>query len=238
MARQNHGPLTRAKGKLGGVVYQQYEGMQIAREYQPNVKNPQSEKQETNRAKFKLSSQIVAEFYHVFKQRLGKLSIYDRKKRGASVNAIFNGIVTADPTSPTVLVDSVIAAINQKSMQDFEAPTVAISGTNATVTATTGDIVFVTCVGYDENGNFQAKVDETFTSTGEAKSYPAVSTESNVIMAVALRATTVAGRAIIENIGIGGATAAEASFSNAIVRGIAQGDFEVSALAGTFYAGA
>lgn len=238
MARQNHGPLSRAKGKLGGVVYQQYEGMQISREYQPNVKNPQSEKQTTNRAKFKLSSQIVAEFYYVFKQRLGKLSIYDRTKRGASVNAIFNSVMTVDPTTPDVLVDSVIAAINAKSMQDFEAPVISASAGTASVTAASGDIVFATVVGYDENGNFQSKSDETYTSDGTAKNFPAVSTESNVIMAVALRATTEAGRATIENLGIGGSTAAEASFSNAIVRGIAQGDFEVSALAGTFYAGA
>lgn len=238
MARQNHGPLTRAKGKLGGVVYQQYEGMQIAREYQPNVKNPQSEKQTTNRAKFKLSSQIVAEFYYVFRQRLGKLSIYDRTKRGASVNAIFNGVMTVDPTTPDILVDSVISAINGKSMQDFEAPEITVSENTASIVAPSGDIVFATCVGYDSNGNFNAKTDETYTSSGTAKQIAAVSTEANVVMAVSLRATTEAGRAIIENLGIGGSTAAEASFSNAIVRGISQGDFEVSALAGTYFAGA
>ena len=110
MARQNHGPLSRAKGKLGGVVYQQYEGMQISREYQPVVKNPQTTKQVENRAKFKLSSQITAQFFDVLNIRLAKLSIYTRKRRGASVNSIIKTITTSNPNTPQALVADVVAA--------------------------------------------------------------------------------------------------------------------------------
>lgn len=239
MARQNHGPLTRAKGKLGGVVYQQYEGMQIAREYQPNVKNPQTETQTENRAKFKLSSQIVSQFQFVLIERLSKRSIYTRTKRADAVSAIYSVVSTSTPENPQVLVTDVVSAINAKSIQDFEAPTTA-SGPNGVinVTAASGDVVFVTVVGYNADGSFYGKTDEKYTSDGTAKSFNAVSSNSNVLMVCALRATTDAGRATLENAELSGTGSQGAKWGVAISRGIAAGDILVSALNGAYLAGA
>lgn len=235
MARQNHGPLSRAKGKLGGVVYQQYEGMQISREYQPNVKNPQSEKQTLNRSKFKLASQITAEFFYVINQRFAKLSIYTRTRRAASVKALHAVVTAEQPESPELLVASAISALNEKSIQDFVAPTIdtATQG-QAKVLATQGDVVFVTVVSYDGNGNFASKTDETYTSTGTAKAFLA-GTETNIIMAVALRATSEAGRATLTNTVLSAEGSATDAWMLDIERGVAAGDILVSGLAGTFF---
>lgn len=44
-------------GRVGGVVYSNYRGQQIVRSYQPQVKNPNSKLQISQRSKFKLVSQ-------------------------------------------------------------------------------------------------------------------------------------------------------------------------------------
>lgn len=235
MARQNHGPLSRAKGKLGGVVYQQYEGMQISREYQPVVKNPQTSKQMLNRSKFKLASQITAEFFYVINHRLAKLSIYTRMRRAAAVNALYFAVTGTQPDEPELLVASAISALNAKSIQDFAAPTIdtATQG-EAKVTAASGDTVFATVVSYDGDGNRASKMDETYTSDGTAKSFMA-STETNVLMAVALRATTDAGRATLTNTVLSAEGSATDAWMLDIERGVAAGDILVSGLAGTFF---
>lgn len=47
-------------GRVGGVVYSNYRGVQVVRSYQPKVANPQSALQVAQRAKFKLVSQVGA----------------------------------------------------------------------------------------------------------------------------------------------------------------------------------
>lgn len=234
MARQNHGPLSRAKGKLGGVVYQQYEGMQISREYQPVVKNPQTTKQTENRAKFKLASQLVAQFAVVLNARLAKLSIYTRKRRATSINAIYGVVSTATPAQPSALISDVLAAINAKSMPDFEAPTFSTpSGGSVNLTAADGDTVIVTNVGYGEDGKFITKNEETYESDGTAKQFDVID-EASIVMAVALRPTTEAGRATIGNIRGGNISAGNDGWTLDISRAVANGDILISGLAGVY----
>lgn len=228
MARQNHGPLSRAKGKLGGVVYQQYEGMQISREYQPVVKNPQTEKQTENRAKFKSASQIVAQFNEVLNVRLAKLSIYTRVRRGAALNAIYR-VVEVEPTSASTLFENVLRGVNSKSMASVESPILGQGTGNAlTITAADGDVVTYVAASYDEDGKIISRTVETFTSTGEAKSVnPATGAASCALMVVATRATTEAGRATLGNI-----SGENNEFLLEISRAVAAGDVEISDLVG------
>lgn len=226
MARQNHGPLSRAKGKLGGVVYQQYEGMQVAREYQPVVKNPQTKKQTENRAKFKLASQIVAQFAPVFESRLAKISSYKRILRGVAINAI-HAIVEPDTTNVATTVSGIVNAINAKSMQDFEAPTISTSTPGqAGIQATEGDTVLVCICGYGANGEVEVRSTDTFDSDGTTKSFNNIGSEESVIMAVALRATTEAGRVTLGNIAVGNNGDVELD----ITRSVANGDMLISGL--------
>lgn len=50
----------KANGKVGSIVYSVAAGVQIAREYQPNVANPNTVGQVSQRAKLKLASQLSA----------------------------------------------------------------------------------------------------------------------------------------------------------------------------------
>lgn len=228
MARQNHGPLSRAKGKLGGVVYQQYEGMQISREYQPVVKNPQTAKQTENRAKFKSASQIVAQFSEVLNVRLAKLSIYTRKRRGAAVNAIYSQ-VESEPTSASTLFENILNSINSKSMATVESPVMGQGTGNAlTITAVDGDVVTYVAASYDADGKLISRTVETYTSTGSAKSVnPATGAATFGIMVVATRATTEAGRATLGNI-----SGNNNEFLLEISRAVAAGDVEISDMVG------
>lgn len=232
MARQNHGPLSRAKGKLGGVVYQQYEGMQISREYQPVVKNPQTTKQVENRAKFKMASQIVAEFSEVLNARLSNLSIYTRMRRGSAVNAIYGVIDTTTPQNPQALVNDVTSAINAKSVSGISNITLNDVSLRFELVVPTGYTVIYTQCGYDTNGLLAKRETETYESDGTAKNVDFLGSKTDIIMAVAVRALTDAGRATISNISVG---AGINGWINAISRGVAAGDIEISNMASNIH---
>lgn len=231
MARQNHGPLSRAKGKLGGVVYQQYEGMQISREYQPSVKNPQTTKQVENRAKFKNASQMTAIFKEVFMLRLAKLSIYNRIRRGVSVNSLYRIATIENDNTASVDFDAAVAAINAKSLTEYAAPTVEISGTNIQVTAPADSVIMGVIAGFDSNGNYVARKVSQQNGTGSAVSFATLTDVDNQrAMFVYTIATTEDGRAIYENINLEGN-----SLGVEIDRLIASGDVAVSDIAGIDY---
>lgn len=228
MARQNHGPLSRAKGKLGGVVYQQYEGMQIAREYQPVVKNPQSEKQTENRAKFKNASQMLALFKEAITMRLAKASIYTRERRAIAVNILYRQAgITGDGSSQITFNDAV-SALNAKTLTELSAPITTHATTNFSVTAPSGAVILGCIVGFDAEGNFKARKVVSATSEGTAVTFPDLAdVSSQRAMFVYTLATTEDGRAIYENI-----YSDTADLFVDIVRLTANGDAQVSDIAG------
>ena len=227
MARQNHGPLSRAKGKLGGVVYQQYEGMQISREYQPNVKNPQSEKQVNNRADFKLASQTVALYQEVINARLSKLSIYTRMRRGAALEAVKRIATSGLNNDRVITFTSAMAAINAKSLTEFAAPITTEAEGVVSVTAPATAVILGVIAGFDANGQLVGRKVVSATSSGPAQTFDIpseyVSAKAAFVYTIA---TTEDGRAIYENI-----TNAGTDISLAIVRLIASGDADISDIA-------
>lgn len=52
--------LGQGRGKLGAAVFSSTNGQQVVRQYQPNVKNPNTVAQTTQRARFKLMTQIAS----------------------------------------------------------------------------------------------------------------------------------------------------------------------------------
>lgn len=201
MARQNHGPLSRAKGKLGGIVYQQYEGMQISREYQPNVKNPQSEKQVENRADFKLASQTVAMFKEVINARLGKLSNYTRTRRGAALEALKRIAKDSGDGAREINFSQAVSAINAKSLTEYGAPTVVVNQRNFNVTAPGDSEILGVIAGFENNGNFIGRKVVSESGTGAAVQF-AIPNDYEVAKAMFVYTLpqTEEGRAIYENI--------------------------------------
>lgn len=65
-------------GKMGAAVFRVREGQQVVTQYNPIVKNPNTEGQQTQRAKFKLISQLAA----VMAPGFGTMSVTTRKAKG------------------------------------------------------------------------------------------------------------------------------------------------------------
>lgn len=228
MARQNHGPLSRAKGKLGGVVYQQYEGMQVAREYQPVVKNPQTEKQIENRSNFKLASQTVGIFKEIINVRLAKFSIYTRVRRGAAIEAIKRKITWDGHFTSTLLFANAIAALNAKSLTEYSAPMLEASANRISVTAPAETDIIGVIAGFDSEGKYVGRKVVSAIGTGAAATF-AIPDEfaASKSMFVYTVANTEEGRAVYEN-----TTDPGPSLFVQVERLINSGDIEVSDIAG------
>lgn len=230
MGKLNHGPSSRATGKAGAWVYQQYEGMQVFREYQPNVKNPQTDKQTMNRASFKLSSQLLSQFKNVIVERLAKVSIYTRQRRAIAINRIMSVISKSDPEVPTTLVSEVVNAINAASVSGLAAPAITTVSNEHSVIAADGDTVVMTTADYDADSQLIGLKTETYASTGTAKTVtPTTGFKSSVLMAVAYHALTEQGRATLDNLTFDHHTS---EFGVYINRAIAAGDIEITNMGG------
>lgn len=233
MAKFNGGIFSKAKGKLAGVVFQQYEGMQVGKEYQPNVKNPNSKKQVESRAAFKLASQLVALYQFVMLIAAANISRHIRTIRGRLVNVIRRNVDSQNPENPSITLAVATSAVNGiHAIANIPAPVIAgtqISG--ATITATLGDIVRYTIVAYDGNSNILGTAQEEYTSAATPHNIQAPLTVETPrfydVMAVAMRAMTDNGAAIYNNIGISLAD----GYNLDAARLVAAGDVEVSHVA-------
>lgn len=228
MSRMNHGPLTKTKGKLGGVVFQQYEGMQVAREYQPVVKNPQSTAQVETRAKFKNSSQMLALFKEAITLRLAKVSIYTRQRRAAAMNILYRQASMTGEDSAKITFNDAVSALNAKTLTELAAPITTHATTNFSVTAPSGGVILGCIVGFDADGNFKDRKVVSAISEGSAVTFPDLTdVTTQRAMFVYTLATTEDGRAIYENI-----YSDTADLFVDIVRLTANGDAQVSDIAG------
>ena len=229
MAKLNHVLFGQAKGKVGGMVLQRYEGMNIAREKPITVKNPQSAKQTQNRAKFKMASQIVAEFSEVLNARLANISIYTRSRRGAAINAIHSVVNTSTPPTAQAAINNVVSAINAKSVSGLSNITLNDVSLHFEMNVPTGFTVIYTQCGYDANGLLTNRHTETYESNGTEKPIEFLGPKTDIIMAVSLRPLTDAGRATISNINV---ESGGNAWANEISRGVAAGDIEISNMVG------
>lgn len=200
MAKFNGGIFSKVKGKLAGVVFQQYEGLQVGKEYQPNVKNPSTEKQVINRAKFKGASQMVALFGSIFGIALASASSYIRTLRGMSVKALRSVFVWNDTTKEASVTPAAAAAAINALTNNVNVPAPVIAGAtiaNLTLSADPDDNVFYRIVAYDEAGATIGVADESFVAGSEPEPVLAPRTSGTpagyTIAAVATRNLTGVG---------------------------------------------
>lgn len=225
MAKFNGGIYSKLKGKLAGVVFQQYEGLQVGKEYQPNVKNPGTAPQVENRAKFKLASQIVAVFQDTMTIAASGVSPYTRMIRGKLVAAIRAAATFAD-NAANIEIDDLPNAVNSLHLNPIVAKPTITGDTigNATITATEGDVVEYTIVAVDENGGIAGSQTIRFTASATPTQVVAPLTPITPayyrIGAVAMRATTGQGAAIFSNL-------VQLSIID-VTYGVRSGDVEVS----------
>lgn len=98
---------------MGSAVFRQSGGKTIASQYQPIVKNPNSENQQAQRAKFKLMSQLAA----VMSRGFGSFIIKTRAEKGKSTQR--NAFVQTNFPLVTVTTDNqqVTAKIPMEQLQ-------------------------------------------------------------------------------------------------------------------------
>lgn len=207
MARFNGGVFSKLKGKLAGIVFQQYEGIQVGKEYQPNVKNPNSDAQVANRARFKGASQLLAVNASVLMAAASKVSSYDRMVRGKLIDVLFKAFEWDDETkSATIDSDRYVAAVNSLNLNpSIPAPVLnGVSISEATIQATEGDTIRYTISALDSDGNLLGSNTVTLTAGAQPASIQApliVGTPNSYdVVAVAMRSNTENGMAIYSNI--------------------------------------
>jgi hypothetical protein len=225
MAKFNGGVFSKAKGKLAGVVFQQYEGMQVGKEYQPNVKNPQTTAQVNSRAAFKLVSQFVALYKQVLILAAATVSRYERAIRGELIKRLRREVVFGLDDAELKLANAAAAVNSIQLTTPIPAPVIAGANISAaTINATNGDRIEYDIVAYDENMNILGSSHETLTSTGVAQAIIAPLTVDTPhaydVIAVATRALTEEGEAYYLNI--------DAGYSVAEARLVTTGDIAVS----------
>lgn len=133
MAKSTNG-LGQFRGKLGGAVFAVNAGEQIVRQYQPQVSNPRTAAQLTQRAKMNLTGKLSA---IVRNSAIMALGINSRERRSVfTSNILRNATVTIDGTKYT----AAIAPENIVFSKGNSVPVVTLTATYAdgavTITAT------------------------------------------------------------------------------------------------------
>lgn len=109
-------PLSKGSGKLGSTVFAVNSGVQIAREYQPKVTNPNTEAQQDTRARFKLMSQLSAVMAPVI--AIKKDGLKTARNQFQSLNF---GIVTYENENAAIDLNKVQLTKSNRSFAGFSA---------------------------------------------------------------------------------------------------------------------
>lgn len=125
-------------GKMGSAVFRVREGAQVVAQYNPVVKNPNTEGQQSSRAAFKLMSQLAA----VMSPGFGTMSVTKRGGRGtpSKRNAFFGlnyGLVTTAETA-----QGVVASIPMEQLK-LTSSYRALGSISANKSGTSLDVVIV-----------------------------------------------------------------------------------------------
>jgi len=109
-------PLSKGSGKLGSTVFAVNSGVQIAREYQPKVTNPNTEAQQDTRARFKLMSQLSAVMAPVI--AIKKDGLKTARNQFQSINF---GIVQYENENASINLNQVQLTKSNRSFAGFSA---------------------------------------------------------------------------------------------------------------------
>lgn len=234
MARLNGGLYSKLKGKLAGTVFQQYEGMNVVKEYQPTVKNPNTDAQVQSRARFKATSQKIALFSEVLLIAGAKVSSYTRRIRAALVQKVMAVSIWDDEEKKAVIGDAEFAsAVNSLNFNpEVDAPILAgDSISNATISVPLGNQFRYTIVALGTGGNVVGQ--STVSGDGAAQPIQILAPRTSEtpssyeVVAVAMRNNTSNGNTSYENL-----TNADTVMT---ARGVSVGDVLVSHIAEARY---
>lgn len=124
-------------GKMGSAVFRQRGGQTIATQYQPIVKNPNSEGQQAQRARFKLMSQLAA----IMAPGFGTMSVTKRASKGkpSQRNAFQQlnfPLVEVDETQETAVTAKIPMEQLKLTSSFRHIPSITVTGQTREVSAT------------------------------------------------------------------------------------------------------
>lgn len=183
-------PLSKGSGKLGATVFAVNSGVQIAREYQPKVANPNTEAQQDTRARFKLMSQLSAVMAPVI--AIKKDGLKTARNQFQSINF---DIVTYENENASINLNLVQLTKSNRSFAGFSADRsggAAIAVELLSSMAATADRVVY--VGYEKQPDgtlslFDSKVCSTPGADGKFADTLAYTEEAVVLYAYAIKDT-------------------------------------------------
>jgi len=163
------GILGKGKGKLGNAVFAVSGGVQIMREYNPNVSNPNTEGQVAQRAKLKLMSQIAAVLAPAFGFK--KKGLVSARNQFVSKNI---GSCTFNDNQAEVNVQNL-----QLTPSDVALAALTVTGGEGSIsvalaTAAAGDIKRVAYFVFKQNDDEQLEyvISGVVTEAGEGRTFP------------------------------------------------------------------
>lgn len=125
--------LGQYRGKMGGMVFRKGDnGQQVVSAYQPVVKNPRTDAQMKQRAKFNLASQVAKQVPLSFIYSLGSST---RLRRGALISSIVkaatasktNGKFVADVNGANVIISKGPSAAGMSPVASYDAAQQGVS---------------------------------------------------------------------------------------------------------------
>lgn len=103
MSKYYQGYLGAQIGKLGNAVGRTWKGRAVMAVYQPNVANPRTEAQQTNRAKFSLAGKLASAFLNAIQVGMGfAAKQYRLTESNVFVKNNYNEITANSPDDVTV----------------------------------------------------------------------------------------------------------------------------------------
>ena len=182
--------MSKGSGKLGATVFAVNSGVQIAREYQPKVSNPNTEAQQDTRARFKLMSQLSAVMSPVI--AIKKDGLKTARNQFQSLNF---DIVTYENENASINLNLVQLTKSNRSFAGFSADrsggkAIAVE-LLASMAATADRVVYV---GYEKQSDgtlslFDSKVCNTPGADGKFADTLAYTEEAVVLYAYAIKDT-------------------------------------------------
>lgn len=150
-------------GKMGSAVFRQSGGQTVITQYQPIVKNPNSDGQQSQRAKFKLMSQLAA----IMRAGFGTMYVSSRPARGKSTQRNMFTKINFPLVTTTETADGVRAEIPMEELKlttSFRAlPTPVLTATaegiDASIRNIAADVKSVRFVTVGYTGNVAGIVD-------------------------------------------------------------------------------
>lgn len=192
-------------GKMGSAVFRQSGGKTIASQYQPIVKNPNTEGQQNTRAAFKLMSQLAA----VMKDGFGTMGINERPARGrmSQRNAFFKlnypqVVVTTDnqTTTATIPMEDVKLTSSTRILGNLTSAGSTVTCNLQDTAVTSVKFVVIDYVDNDITRPVVSRIEVVEADGGEVATLENITSGKHTVLAFGIIPTASASRATLDNL--------------------------------------